>query len=894
MHIPSNILLLIDGSSFLHRAFNALPRLINSRGEPTGAVLGVANMLRKWMATYPGSAIGVVFDAPGPTFREKLYHAYKAHRPSLPEELRKQIAPLHALVRALGLPLLCESGVEADDVIATLATRAAQQGYFVIIATSDKDLVQLVNESIIVEDSFHNVRLDYDGVITRFGVPPHRIVDYIALTGDESDNIPGVPKVGPKTAAKWLQQYGSLHDLIQHATNLTGKVGESFRSSLSGLALSQDLATLRCDLELTYNPEDLTPRPPDYEALYTCLTQLEFHSWLRTLPRRPRAHPHQYESVLTMEALARWKKQLETAEWIAIDTETTSLDYMYAEIVGISFSVEKGKAAYVPMVHDYPGRPEQLPRDYVLRQLAPLLENPHLPKIGQNLKYDAHVLRHHGINLQGIRHDTMLESYVLNSVATRHDMDSLAAHYLGRTTLRYEEVAGKGNKQIPFEQVHIEAATEYAAEDAEVTLALHEHLWPRIMMEPTLYRVYSTLEMPLIPVLCRLEQAGVLVDVFKLAEHSDALALRLVEMEEEARHVAGRAFNLHSPKQIQEILYHELKLPILKKTPKGQPSTDESVLTELAEHHPLPQLILDYRSIAKLKSTYTDALPQQIHPKTGRVHTSYHQAVTATGRLSSSNPNLQNIPVRTIEGRRIRQAFIARPNHWILAADYSQIELRIMAHLSGDVQLRAAFSQGTDVHRHTAADVFGIHPDHVTDEQRRSAKAINFGLIYGMSAFGLAKQLGVGQSLAQLYLEVYFRRYPGIKAFMEYSRADARKKGYVETLFGRRLYLPDIQSKKAPDRQAAERTAINAPMQGTAADIIKQAMITVDAWIASLPSPKPITMIMQVHDELVFEVVDYFVQEASEKITELMVQSAQMSVPLEVQIGVGAHWDEAH
>ena len=906
MATPQKTLVLVDGSSFLYRAFHALPPLTNSRGEPTGAVLGVANMLRKLISAHATQHVGVVFDAPGRTFRDDLFEEYKSHRPPMPDDLRSQIEPLHAIIRAMGLPLLIESGVEADDVIGTLALRAAEQGYFVIISTGDKDMAQLVSDRIVLENSMYDIRLDREGVVAKFGVPPECIVDYLALVGDTSDNIPGVPKVGPKTAAKWLQEYGSLDAIIDQADSVGGKVGENLRATLDQIPLSRQLATIRCDLSLPLTPDELVSTEPDTHVLRDWLKRMEFNSWLRQLETAsestapspqiqtaatPAVKGH-YEVVLTEADLQRWISQLETAELFAFDTETTHLDYTQAAIVGVSFAVKAGEAAYVPLAHHYPGAPPQLNREKVLEDLRPLLEAPDRGKLGQHLKYDANVLANHGITLRGMRHDTMLESYILNSTATRHDMDSLATYYLQHETISFEDVAGKGAKQIGFDQVGLTEATEYAAEDADVTLRLHETLWPRLSAEPSLKRVYQTLEIPLIPVLSRIERTGVLVDVFMLAEQSRELAGRMLELEREAHAVAGSPFNLGSPKQIQMVLYDKLNLPVLKKTPKGQPSTDESVLAELAELYDLPRLILDYRSVSKLRSTYTEKLPQQINPRTGRVHTSYHQAVAATGRLSSSDPNLQNIPVRTAEGRRIRQAFIAPQGRKILAADYSQIELRIMAHFSGDPNLRLAFAENADVHRHTAAEVFGVALDAVSADQRRSAKAINFGLIYGMSAFGLAKQLGVDRTLAQRYIDTYFERYPGVKTFMEQSRETAREKGYVETLMGRRLYVPDIRSRNAQSRQYAERTAINAPMQGTAADIIKAAMIAVDDWIES--SKVPVSMIMQVHDELVFEVSEDFIDVARHTIRSLMTGAAALSVPLCVDVGVGDHWDEAH
>ncbi|MBP1152005.1 DNA polymerase I [Methylocaldum sp. RMAD-M] len=896
-------LVLVDGSSFLYRAFHALPPLNNSRGEPTGAVLGVANMLRKLIGEYETCHIGVVFDAPGKTFRDDLFEHYKAHRPPMPDELRAQIQPLHAIIRALGLPLLIESGVEADDVIGTLTMKAVEQGFSVVISTGDKDMAQLVNDRVMLENTMFDSRLDVAGVKAKFGVPPECIVDYLALVGDTSDNIPGIPKVGPKTASKWLNEYGSLDGILAHADEIGGKVGESLRASLDQIPLSRQLATIKCDVDLPIGPDDLKRTEPDQAALRELLVQLEFNSWLRQLDasntaENPAAPVEQtstkgnYETILTEDELERWLKKLEAAEYFAFDTETTSLDYSRAEVVGLSFAVEPGEAAYVPVAHDYPGAPAQLSRDYVLEKLRPLLEDRNRPKLGQNLKYDTNVLANHGLALTGIRHDTMLESYVLNSTATRHDMDSLAQLYLNHRTIHYEDVAGKGAKQIPFQQVGIESATEYAAEDADITLRLHHHLWPKLEAEDSLKSLYETVEIPLVPVLSRMECTGVLVDVYKLAQQSRELEKRMLEIEQDACKAAGCQFNLGSPKQIQTILYDKLNIPVVKKTPTGQPSTDESVLQELAESYELPRLILDYRSMSKLKSTYTDKLAEQINPRTGRVHTSYHQAVAATGRLSSSDPNLQNIPVRTEEGRRIRQAFIAPPGRKILAADYSQIELRIMAHISGDPSLRAAFHDNTDVHRFTAAEVFGVPPEQVTPDQRRSAKAINFGLIYGMSAFGLGKQLGIPTSMAQRYVDLYFARYPDVKGYMETTRDTAREKGYVETLFGRRLYIPEIQSRNAQRRQYAERTAINAPMQGTAADIIKRAMIAVDAWIQE--SRAPVCMIMQVHDELVFEVAEDYVDEAAREIGNRMCRAAQLAVPLVVDVGIGANWDEAH
>ena len=907
---PTRKLVLVDGSSFLYRAYHALPPLTNSKGEPTGAVLGVANMLRRLVTAHKTPHIGVVFDAPGRTFRDDLFEAYKSHRPPMPDDLKSQVEPLREIIRAMGFPLIVESGVEADDVIGTLAVLAAADGYSVVISTGDKDMAQLVNEQITLENTMFNSRLDRQGVLEKFGVYPEQIIDYLALVGDTSDNIPGVPKVGPKTAAKWLSENGTLDALISRAETIPGKVGEYFRGALDQIPLSRQLATIRCDLELPLGVEDLKLSAPDNEALRGWLKQLEFNSWLRQIDSEAGKPTNQseskseetgaaqpkletkYETILTESAFDQWFKVLEGSECFAFDTETTSLNYMQAEIVGVSFAVQSGQAAYIPLAHHYSGVPEQLDRKTVLERLRPLLENPSIGKIGQNLKYDANVLLNHGLILQGIRHDTMLESYVLDSTATRHDMDSLASHYLSHETIRYEDVAGKGAKQISFDAVEIEAATQYAAEDADITLRLHERLWPRLSGIPKLCSVYENLEVPLIPILAKMERLGVLVDPWLLQQQSDFLMEKMALLEAKAHELAGMPFNLGSPKQIQTILYENLNLPILKKTPKGQPSTDESVLIELAESFELPSIILEHRTASKLRSTYTEKLPQQINAQTGRVHTSYHQAVTATGRLSSADPNLQNIPIRTEEGRRIRQAFIAPPGTQILAADYSQIELRIMAHFSQDPRLIEAFLTGGDVHQQTAAEVFGVSPEDVTKDQRRSAKAINFGLIYGMSAFGLAKQLGVDRSVAQAYIDRYFDRYPGVKAFMDRTRDRAKELGYVETLMGRRLHIPDIRSSNGQRRQYAERAAINAPMQGTAADLIKRAMIDVHEWIESHAAP--VKMIMQVHDELVFEVQDQFLPVAQEAIVERMTQVCELSVPLIVGVGTGNNWDEAH
>ena len=893
--------ILVDGSSYLFRAFHALPPLTNSKGEPTGAIVGVLNMLRKLLSEFEPEHMAVVFDAPGGSFRNQLYDQYKANRPPMDEELRCQIQPLHDIIRAMGLPLLMIEGVEADDVIGTLASQATALGMDTLISTGDKDLAQLVNDHVTLINTMSETVSDRDGVVEKFGVTPEQIIDYLALVGDSSDNIPGVPKCGPKTAAKWLGEYGDLDNLVAHADEIKGKIGENLRASLEQLPLSRELTTIKLDVALEQGPRELKPAPADTDKLR------EFYGWLESkrlqesledesgeaaeMAEPPAA---EYETILTQSDFKRWLKRLQNAELFAFDTETTSLDYMQAEVVGVSFAVSAGEAAYVPLTHRYPGAPDQLERDTVLETLRPLLEDPDRAKVGQNLKYDMSVLARHGIELGGIAFDTMLESYVLDSTATRHDMDSLASRYLDHQTIKYEEVAGKGAKQLGFDQVPLEQAGPYAAEDADITLRLHQTLWPQLEKEATLARVFREIEMPLVPVLSRMERTGVRIDARMLADQSNDLARRMAKLEKKAWDIAGRNFNMGSPRQIAAIFFDELELPVISKTPSGAPSTAESVLQELADQgHELPAIILEHRGLAKLRSTYTDKLPQMIDPDTGRVHTSYHQAVAATGRLSSSDPNLQNIPVRSADGRRIRQAFVPEEGHRIVAADYSQIELRIMAHLSGDQALLRAFADGMDIHRATAAEVFGVTPDDVNADQRRSAKAINFGLIYGMSAFGLARQLGIERAEAQAYVDRYFERYPGVRAFMERTREEAAERGYVETVFGRRLHLPEIRARNAQRRAAAERTAINAPMQGTAADIIKRAMITVDAWIRS--DKPPVRMIMQVHDELVFEVRDGFVDEAiGGHIVPLMESAADLDVALEVDTGSGANWDEAH
>ncbi len=893
-------IILVDGSSFLFRAYHALPPLTNSKGEPTGAILGVANMLRKLIDQYATPHFIVVFDAPGKTFRNELFPDYKSHRPPTPDDLRAQIKPLHELIRAMGIPLVIEQGVEADDVIGTLTTMAVSDGFSIIISTGDKDMAQLVNDKVQLENTMSDTRMDADGVKLKFGVDPSQIVDYLALMGDASDNIPGVPKVGPKTAAKWLNQYETLDNLMRNANDIKGKVGENLRDFLHQLPLMRQLTTIKCDVPLDVGIEDLKRQEPNTQELVSLLSQFEFSSWLKQLDSSmddpgqdaKQKQSVEYEAVLTKTQFEQWLKKIQSAEIFAFDTETTSLNYINAEIVGVSFAVEAGKAAYVPLAHEYPDVPRQLERQYVLDELRPLLEDPERPKLGQNLKYDANVLANYSIELRGIRHDTMLESYVLNSTATRHDMDSLALKYLGKKTIHYEDVAGKGAKQIPFQQVILEHAVPYAAEDADITLGLHQALWPKLKPDQSLKALYEEVEIPLIPVLSRMERLGVLIDIKKLATQSEELAERIAEIEVKAFESAGQSFNLNSPKQIQTILYGQLNIPVLKKTPKGQPSTAEAVLQELALDYPLPKLILEHRGMSKLKSTYTDRLPEQVNAKSGRVHTSYHQAVAATGRLSSTDPNLQNIPIRSEQGRRIREAFIAPPGYKIVAADYSQIELRIMAHLSEDAGLLQAFAEGIDIHSATAAEVFDTPTDAVTVDQRRSAKAINFGLIYGMSAFGLARQLGIPRKEAQTYINIYFARYPGVKAYMEITRKLAHDQGFVETLFGRRLYLPEIKSRNAQRRQYAERTAINAPMQGTAADIIKKAMIDVDFWIQK--SLVPIKMIMQVHDELVFEIEESYIDKALTIIQQRMSNAACLNVPLLVDLGVGSNWNEAH
>jgi len=885
----------VDGSSYLFRAYHAIRDLSSSKGEPTNAIFGVLNMLFSLLDKYEPKHVAVVFDAPGKTFRDDLFADYKANRPPMPDDLRPQIEPLVQAVKAIGLPILRIKGVEADDVIGTLATRATDIGLATIISTSDKDMAQLVNEHVTLVNTMTNTTMDRAGVHEKFGVWPEQIIDFLALVGDSSDNIPGVPGVGPKTAAKWLAEHGDLDTIKSHANEIPGKVGESLRNTLEQLPLYKELTTIVCDLDLPRTPADLVYGDPDAEKLQELYDRLELRSLLRRLgpveERKTEQAAADYETVLTDDALETWITRIESAEIVAVDTETTSLDYMQAEVVGISLSVEAGAAAYIPVAHRYPGAPDQLDRDKVLERLKPWLEGTS-PKIGHHLKYDAHVLRNHGITLAGIAFDTMLESFILNSTATRHDMDSVASKYLGVKTTKYEEVAGKGAKQLCFDEVDIDVASAYAAEDADITLQLHQTLWPKLEEIPSLSQLYLEIELPLVAALQKMEYLGVLVDAGMLKQQSQELAVTMAATEATVHELAGGPFNLASPKQLQEILYDRLGLPVLGKTPKGQPSTAEGVLQELAEEYELPKAILEYRALAKLKSTYTDKLPAEINPRTGRIHTSYHQAVAATGRLSSSDPNLQNIPIRTPEGRRIRQAFVAPAGYKLLAADYSQIELRIMAHLSADAGLLEAFAADIDIHRATAAEVFGVDPADVSDDERRSAKAINFGLIYGMSAFGLGRQLGIGRKQAQEYVDLYFSRYPGVKNYMDRTRERAREDGFVATVYGRRLYLPEIDSRNHQRRQYAERSAINAPMQGTAADIIKRAMLDVDAWLTS--SGTDARVIMQVHDELVLEVAAADAQDIGVEVARLMEDAASLSVRLKVDFGIGNNWDEAH
>jgi len=892
-------LVLIDGSSYLFRAYHGLPPLTHNR-HPTGAIYGVLNMLRKLIRDENPDNIAVVFDAKGKTFRNDIYAEYKANRPPMPDDLRVQIEPLHQIIKALGLPLIIIDDVEADDVIGTFSVEATRKGYSVLISTGDKDMAQLVNADVRLINTMNNQVMTEATVPEKFQVRPDQIIDYLALMGDSSDNIPGVPKVGPKTASKWLGEYGSLQAVMDNAHEIKGKVGEYLRESLHFLPLSYELATIKLDCDTGVEIEDLVQSESDTGALAAFYEEFGFNRWLDELGGEP-ANATQtvdeqvsvdYECVLTREAFDIWLQKLEKAGKFAIDTETTSIDYMLARLVGISLCIEAGQACYIPLGHDYPESPRQLDKANVLAALKPILENPAIGKIGQNIKYDAHIFIGEGIRLQGIAQDTMLQSYVLNSTATRHNMDALAKYYLDQDTIHFEDIAGKGAKQKTFNQIEIPEATDYAAEDADITLQLYDCLGALLREDGRLNSVYKNIEMPLVEVLIKLEQNGVLIDPAMLQSQGAEVDRQLGGIETSVYEQAGEIFNLSSPKQIQTILFDKLQLPVLRKTPKGQPSTAEDVLEELAQDYEIPALILEHRSLNKLKTTYIDKLPNEIDLRTGRVHTSYQQAVASTGRLSSTGPNLQNIPIRTAQGRRIREAFIAPSGKRILALDYSQIELRIMAHLSADDTLLNAFEQGLDVHRATAAEVFGNSLEHVSDDQRRAAKAINFGLIYGMSAFGLGKQLGIGRKEAQQYVDTYFERYPGVRRYMEETKVLAREQGYVETVFGRRLHLPDINARNAVQRQYAERTAINAPMQGTAADIIKRAMIEVHQWL--IEDGDQVKMIMQVHDELVFELDEGDVERARNEIGQLMTSAADLSVALEVDAGVGSNWHEAH
>jgi DNA polymerase-1 len=928
--IPDNPLILIDGSSYLYRAFHAYPGTMSNGDIPTNAVYGVVNMLRSMMRQFASERIAVVFDAKGKTFRDEMYPEYKANRPPMPDDLRCQIEPLHNVIRAMGLPLICVPGVEADDVIGTLAYQASQAGMPVLISTGDKDMAQLVDDNVTLINTMTNVVMDREGVIEKFGIPPELIIDYLALMGDKVDNIPGVPGVGDKTATALLQGIGSLEKLYDNLDDIAPLGFRGSKTMAKKLVdnkeeafLSYELATIKLDVELEETPDSLLKAEPNTDELIKLYGQLVFKSWLNELleggtgvvvadeksgaasgagasataseidTSAVTIDRSQYETILDQQAFSNWLDKLKAADVFAFDTETDSLDYMVANLVGVSFATEEGVAAYVPVAHDYLDAPEQLDRDWVLEQLKPILEDDAQAKVGQNLKYDASVLARYGIEMKGIKHDTMLASYVYNSVGGKHDMDSLALRFLQHSCISFEQIAGKGKKQLTFNQIELEQASPYAAEDADVTLRLHNRLLANIEQDEKLKTIYEEVEVPLVPVLSRIERTGVLIDDMKLAAQSQEIALRLDELEQQAFEIAEQEFNMNSPKQLQAILFEKMGLPVVKKTPSGTPSTNEEVLQELALDYPLPKLILEYRGLAKLKSTYTDKLPKMINPETGRVHTSYHQAVTATGRLSSTDPNLQNIPIRNDEGRRIRQAFIAPHGYKIMAVDYSQIELRIMAHLSGDKALLDAFQQGKDIHAATAAEIIGVDIEQVSAEQRRRAKAVNFGLIYGMSAFGLAKQLGIPRGEAQQYMDTYFERYPGVMQYMEDTRSAAAEQGYVETIFGRRLHLPEIKSRNGMRRKAAERAAINAPMQGTAADIIKKAMLLVDEWIESQGQGR-VKLLMQVHDELVFEVQESALAEIESKVQELMESAAQLDVPLIAEAGHGDNWDQAH
>lgn len=908
--------ILVDGSAYLYRAFHAMPPLTNTKGQPTGAIYGVVNMLRRLVSDYQPEIMVVVFDASGKTFRDDIYPEYKANRASMPDDMRSQIKPLYSVVEKMGFPLVIVEGVEADDVIGTLSVQATAAGLKTVISTGDKDMAQLVDENVTLVNTMTNTVMDVQGVIEKFGVKPTQIIDYLTLVGDTSDNIPGVPSCGPKTAAKWLAAYDTLDGVIANADSVKGKIGEKLRDAISHLPMSYDLASIRLNVELPTPLAELKIGEPDREGLAELYQELEFRTWSRELAeglspiQQKQANStestvtssasvaatdsvdRKYETITTLEALDGWVEKLESADIFAFDTETTSLDYMQAEVVGVSFAIAEGEAAYVPLAHDYDEAPEQLDRSLVLSKLKPLLEGDKRNLVGQHIKYDINVLRNHGIELCNVAHDTMLQSYVLDSTATRHDMDSLAKKYLGVGTVKFEDIAGKGKKQLTFNQIAVDVASQYAAEDADITLRLHNTLWPKLEALPSLKALYLDVELPSLHVLSRIECTGVRIDAAMLEKQGTTIAATIERVKSEAFADAGREFNLGSPKQIGEIFFEEKQFPIIRKTPKGQPSTAEDVLEQLAIDYPLPQLILQHRSLTKLMSTYIEKLPLQINPGTGRVHTSYNQAVASTGRLSSTDPNLQNIPVRTEEGRRIREAFIADSGYRLLAADYSQIELRIMAHLSGDEGLLNAFEQSLDVHKATASEVFGVPLDAVESDQRRSAKAINFGLIYGMSAFGLAKQLDIPRGEAQQYINLYFERYPGVKAYMDDTRALAKEQGYVETVLGRRLYLPDINARNAQMRNYAERTAINAPMQGTAADIIKRAMISVDRWLNEESIDARI--IMQVHDELVLEVKAGELNAVGSEVSRLMTEAVTLKVPLEVDVGIGNSWEEAH
>lgn len=888
--------ILIDGSSYLYRAFHALPALANSKGSPTGAVYGMINMIKKLLADYQPQYMAVVFDTKGKTFRDEMYAEYKATRQEMPRELVVQIDPIHKIIRAMGIPLIAIEGVEADDVIGTLAQRAEREKYKTLISTGDKDIAQLVNDNITLINTMNNTLLNPAGVLDKFGVPPERIIDYLTLVGDTSDNIPGIPQVGPKTAAKWLQQYDSLDNIIANADKITGKVGENLRTHLAQIPLTKALVTIKTDVELNEDIADLALKSPDKNTLIQLFKEMEFKSWLSELLQQneaaqPIKQNKKYDIVTDEKEFHAWLNKLEKADVFAFDTETTSLDKMTAKLVGISFAIDAGHAAYVPFGHHYENAPLQLQKEIVLNAIRPILENEKIKKIGQNVKYDMEVLANHGITLRGADFDTMLESYVLDSTSNSHDMDSMALKYLGWRTIKFEDVAGKGAKQITFDQVEVEKAGEYAAEDADVTLRLHEMLIPKIKESKNLERVFSEIEMPLVPVLANIERTGVLIDPKMLQKQGKELQARLHELEKEAFTLAGAEFNMNSPKQLQEILFKKLSLPVLQKTPTGQASTADNVLQELALDFALPKTIIEYRSLNKLMTTYTNKLVEQINEETGRIHTSYNQTGTATGRLSSSDPNLQNIPIRTVEGRRIRQAFIAPKGYKLISADYSQIELRLMAHISEDPGLLHAFRNNLDIHKATAAEVWGVALDDVTPEMRRDAKAINFGLIYGMSAFGLTRQLGIDRKAAQEYIDRYFARYPKVKEYMEKTRSQAKERGYVETLWGRRLYVPDINASQIPRQKAAERTAINAPLQGSAADIIKLAMIRIDQWLNK--EKIEARMIMQVHDELVFEVKESEVDTIARCVSDQMSQAVSLHVPLLVSVGIGDNWDKA-